>query len=167
MASLLQVINKTRSGETIHAHPYQRISRWSKPNQCSVLGSHCLWVMFTLLHHRYFHVCYVQTSFHLCLLQENILSDVCFRKTSFCLSKTSFDITNFPKTLEVSTLLLSTKFTGLNHAPVSMLFPSLVLIRHFPEKAMKREQTDTREPMQHLDLFTPSVLVWKPICFYA
>jgi hypothetical protein len=53
--------------------------------------------------------CCIQESFHLCLLQENIVSHVCFSKTSFHLcvpGKTSFDINDFPKKLDVSTSLL-------------------------------------------------------------
>ena len=52
---------------------YQRIMRWNKPNPSSVLISHCLWFIFVFSH---------QGSSHLCLLQENILSRVCFSKTS-------------------------------------------------------------------------------------
>jgi hypothetical protein len=43
-------------------------------------------------------VCYSKTSFHLCLLQQNIVSHV-------CPSKTSLDITDFPKKSQVSASL--------------------------------------------------------------
>ena len=104
------------------------LTRQSKPKQCSVLVSHCLWVhIYTPLPQVLLRVCYMKTSFHPCLLWENILSCVCFSKASFhlcvcfrntffsvsdptkhflspvCPSKTSFEITELPKKLEVST----------------------------------------------------------------
>ena len=76
-----------------------KISRQSKTNQSSVLCG----VIFILLHQEYKCLLYqntlslVSASGHhfTCLLQQDILSPV-------CPSKTSFDITNFPKKLEVS-----------------------------------------------------------------
>jgi hypothetical protein len=82
---------------------YHRIARWSKPNQCSVLSSHCL------CHHMYTPssqvlsgVSYIKTFFHLCLLQEKSLSRVCIL-SPVCSGKTLVYKTNLPKKLEVST----------------------------------------------------------------
>ena len=42
------------------------------------------------------HVCYIKTSFHLCLIQKNILSCTCFSKTSFHLcAPTKHHLTSF------------------------------------------------------------------------
>jgi hypothetical protein len=73
-----------------------------------MLVSHCLWGhtytptswLFAISKHPFTCASFIKTSFHLCLIQENISSHIWS-------SKTSFDIINFPKKLEV--------FTSVNH----------------------------------------------------
>ena len=75
------------------------------PTVCGVIFIFLLNIVYL-----FSYVCYSKTSFHLCLLQENSLSHVYSSKTSFLpvfLNKT-FDMTNFPKKLEVSTSAMTT-----------------------------------------------------------
>lgn len=98
----------------------------AKHTQCSGLVPDCLWGhIYTPSPQVLSRVCHSRTSFPLCLLQENLLSDVCLAEHSPCVCfsercfhlclpqantlsrvrspKLSCDLTDFPNKLEVST----------------------------------------------------------------